>query len=44
MDLKDYLERRSEKIPECGCWIWLGATNDDGKAWTHIGDGNGTSH
>jgi hypothetical protein len=28
----EYFEKLSEKIPECGCWIWTGA---------HIGDGYG---
>ena len=22
------IEERVEKIPECGCWIWMGATRD----------------
>ena len=29
-DYKEHLEKRSEKIPIAGCWLWTGAKKKDG--------------
>lgn len=28
--IEQYIEQRSIKIPECGCWIWMGDVYEDG--------------
>jgi hypothetical protein len=30
MTLEEKLEARIERIPECGCWLWMGRLNRNG--------------
>ncbi len=36
MELPDRIERKIERIPFCGCWIWIGSAARYGQAW-HAG-------
>lgn len=40
-NIKDRLEKYIERIPESGCWIWVGT--HDGRYYGHISAGHGKS-
>lgn len=33
----DYIEKNIQRLPECECWIWTGATNEYGYGKAHVG-------
>lgn len=42
--MKERIENNSEKVPEAGCWIWLGALNESGYGRIKIGQKNVLAH